>query len=115
MSVKNKSRLKEIEVGKGKIVLEEDALRYINGKLLMLDLSVENGPCKDNLCQVTKNLSLKLLNGIPAGITKLFPVEGCVIAMTDSVYRSIDRGRERITISTGVVGNLLAKGFSPTM
>ncbi|MGC8562827.1 MAG: hypothetical protein ACP5UZ_05850 [Thermoplasmata archaeon] len=105
---------KTIEAGKGKVAIDENVLRIAKGKTLMLDLSAESRPCTDDYCKVIMNLSLKILSSPPGPNVRVFPLENCVVAMTDAVYRSIDRGRERVTISKGISGNLITKGFSLT-
>lgn len=106
--------IRTIEAGKGKILVDGDVLSYAKGKTLMMDLTAEKGPCTDDYCKLIMNLSLKVINDPPHKNLKLFDMEDCVIAMTDAVYRSIDRGRERVTISRTLSGNLIVKGFSLT-
>ena len=110
----DRKRTRTIEVGKGVILVDEDVLLYAKGRTLMMDLSAEKGPCTDNYCKVIMGLTLKVQEGPPSKNLKIYDAGECVIAMTDAVYRSVDRGRERVKISKTFSGNLLAKGFSLT-
>lgn len=104
-----------ITIGKGQIVLEKEILSHVQGKSLILELGVEKGPCSDDLCQVRSVISTRLSDSIPDKRYKTFTFENYSIAVSDAVYRSIDRGREKISVTVGVTGNLYVKGFSVTM
>ena len=110
----DRKRTKTIEVGKGAILVDEDVLFYAKGRTLMMDLVAEKGPCTDDYCKVIMSLSLRVQADPPNKNLKMYDAGDCVIAMTDAVYRSIDRGRERVSIKKTLSGNLLAKGFSLT-
>ena len=114
MVLVDRKRIRTIEVGKGVILVDEDVLLYAKNKTLMMDLAAEKGPCTDDYCKVIMTLSLKVKEDPPSKNLKMYEVGGCTIAITDAVYRSIDRGRERVTISKTFSGNLFAKGFSLT-
>ena len=107
-------KTRTIKVGKGVVLVDEDVLVYAIGKTLMMDLVAEKGPCTDDYCKLIMGLSLEVLTNLPNKDLKLFDMGKCVIAMTEAVYRSIDRGREQVKISKTFSGNLLAKGFSLT-
>lgn len=114
MLTKDNSVKVEFAIGKGTLVLERDVLKSLDGRCLVMELSTESGPCSDEMCQLKTKTMVKITDHCPCKSYRILEQGNFSIAMTDTIYGSIDRGRECIIIKISRSGNLSAKGFSLT-
>lgn len=101
----------EIILGKGKILVDRKTAAEIEGKTLSLVLESEKGPCDDVSCQLIRRLDVK------AGKQQeeswiLIEHENLSLAVHPDVYRSIDRGRETVTLKVNRSGKFTVRGFA---
>lgn len=104
----------EVAVGKGRIILGKGVLEAVRDKFLVLELSTEKGPCTDEMCQVKNEIEVALRDDSPGPSYKTVDSEDFSLAISEAVYRSIDRGREEIIIRKHRLGEFVVKGFSLT-
>lgn len=103
----------DIPAGKGSITVDSHLARTLEGKLLVLDLSLRKGPCPDDMCQINMDIDAKIVQKVekPSGIDP--QEQGFSLAIDREVFRSIDKGREHIIIK-GKAASVTVKGFTFT-
>lgn len=100
-----------IPVGKGTISIDGRISKMIAGKYLVMSSILEQGPCQDGMCQIIKDVDISLREEFSNPEYLFFEGGGLKIAVDPNVYRSIDRGRENITLVRGISGKFQARGF----
>ena len=104
-----------IPVGNGRIILDKSAIREAaQGKYIVLRAITESGPCQDGMCQLIRDLSITFEEPFSSEDFLLFAGEGVFVAMEESVYKSINKGRESVRLSANIFGKISAKGFAYT-
>jgi hypothetical protein len=107
----NRERRSEIQIGKGRIVIDEGLRIESSGKFIVMQLASQLGPCRDDSCQIRTDVEVSLLDNPPPSCGLIFRAGDTSIAMPEQVYRALDRGRETITIERGKMGSIRVKGF----
>ncbi len=103
----------DIPAGKGSITVDRSLSRTLEGKLLVLDLSLRKGPCPDDMCQINMDVDAKIVQKAKRDTDNDPQEHGFSLAIDREVFRSIDRGREHIIIK-GKASSVTVKGFSFT-
>lgn len=98
-------------MGRGLIKFDRKTADLIAGKSLMLTLETESGPCNDVLCQVIQKLTVEYYNDEKSQDLILVEQGSISIYLKTAVYKSIDKGRETVTLRTSS-GKVTVKGFS---
>lgn len=102
----------EIRIGKGTVTVDSRVAGALNGKALVIDLESRKGPCDDVSCQIIrKPLARDQEKGDTAGFIAV--EHGTVsLLLNREVYRSIDAGRETVTVKLARNGKFTVRGFS---
>lgn len=101
-----------IPVGNGVVIIDMSLKKELfQGKYIVMRSVGESGPCQDGMCQIIRDLKISLEIPVEDDSLLVFAGEGVFLAMDKSVYRSIDKGRERIKVYKNILGNLAVKGF----
>jgi len=103
----------DISAGKGIIAIEASLLQILDGKLLVLDMLSEKGPCPDDMCQLLPSITAKIVDDAENPSDNAARKRGFSLAVDRDVYRSIDKGREHITVKRKGAGATV-KGFTLT-
>ncbi len=101
-----------IPVGKGTISIDEKISKTISGKYLVISSVLEQGPCQDGMCQIIKDTDVSIRDEFSHPEYLFFEGGALKIAIDPDVYRSIDKGRENITIVKGISGKFQIRGFA---
>lgn len=101
-----------ISVGNGFITLDKSMMDELSrGKYVVLRAITESGPCQDGMCQIIRDLKVSLEFPINDDTLMVFAGGGAFVAMDTNVYRSINKGREKVRVYKNLLGNLAVKGF----
>ncbi len=102
----------KIHVGKGSITVDSKGKALLSGKLLFLTLVSMKGPCNDVTCQVIRKIEAR--EGNFEEMPGMVRVEGedFTVVMSREIFRSIDMGREVVSIRRSGRGNFSVKGFT---
>lgn len=101
----------EITFGKGKVLIDPKTAERLRGKSLSLGLESEKGPCDGVSCQIIQRLDVQTA-GHTEGDWTVIEGGGVSISVHPDVYRSIDRGRETVTLKMNRKGKFTVRGFS---
>lgn len=105
-----------IPVGKGKVHVKKNLTpEAVKGKYLVLRSTSRPGPCNDDMCQLIKGVLVSV--EVPAeeeDNLSIFAGEGIFVAIDKEIVRSIDRGRQEVTVGMGITGKPYVKGLNYT-
>lgn len=101
----------DIALGKGKVLIDAGTIERLRGRTVSLGLESEKGPCDDLSCQVIQRLGA-YITGRATGDWTVIEQCDVSIAVHPDVYRSIDRGRETVSLKMNRRGKFTVRGFS---
>ncbi|QRF74973.1 hypothetical protein Thermo_00466 [Thermoplasmatales archaeon] len=101
----------EIRVGKGSVTIDDNILYRVGKNFIVLKLTTEAGPCTDAMCQIITTAEAEIKDSIDPDLLT-FQLSGGYLAMDPAVYRSIDRGRQSVSIRAGRKSPLTVRNFS---
>jgi len=102
-----------MRVGKGSIIIENNVLELILGKCIVLDVNEKKGPCPDNMCQLSTEISVKIIDKMDDVSNYRMINEGkFTIAMDERIWQAIDKERQIISIKKKKLGGIKVSGFS---
>ncbi len=103
-----------IPVGKGCITIKGGISREAaRGRYVVLRSSARSGPCNDQLCQIIRGVKVSI--EVPEedeDNLSIFAGEGIFVAVDSGIVRSIDKGRQQVTVGMGITGKLYIKGLN---
>ncbi len=103
----------DIAAGKGRITVEDDLSQTLQGKILVLDILYKKGPCTDDMCQLIKGITARILPEPQNPSDNVMHKQGFSLAMDPDIFRSIDKGREHLTVRKRRA-SVTVKGFAFT-
>ncbi len=103
-----------IPIGKGNVTVNANLSKQAGrGKYVVLRSSLRAGPCKDRLCQIIRGVKISV--EVPSedeDNLAIFAGEGIFLAIDKDIAKSIDKGRQEVSVGFGLAGKLYVKGLN---
>jgi hypothetical protein len=99
-----------IKLGNGSIYIDEKVKNLLNNRVLLIKITMEKGPCTDELCPLIRKVSCEINDNYKFDSTYKIH-EPVKIEMYNDIYNSINKERENIKIKKGFKG-IEIKGIS---
>lgn len=103
----------EIPIGMGKVKVRKNiSAAASRGKFVVLRTTSRAGPCNDNMCQVIRGVRISIELPEDDDNLSVFAGGGFFVAMDKEIARSIDKGRQEVTVGMGISGKPYVKGLN---
>ncbi|WP_061950673.1 hypothetical protein [Acidiplasma cupricumulans] len=85
--------------------------KILQNNVLLLKITLEQGPCTDNMCQLIKKPSYEINSDFK--YKDSFKIDKDIkIEIPKDIYNSISHERDRVVIKDGISGKIVIRGLS---